>query len=260
LIHKRGFYGMLLDRFSDGLGSILVVGDLLQDVDGFYSVVKERDGYPCLKLERTETRPGGAGAVAEMVRALGVDCLLACDSLCVSSKRRIIADGEVLCRQDYDKHSTAYVDLPPADLVLVADYNKGVVTDSLMRRVAKQYAGKEIIVDSSWGRLHGATAIKSSQPYGREHEGRPFILTRGRFGLHAWCDGEKFDIPSPDVHALDPCGAGDMVLATLGVARLRGLSWREACEWAVRNASEVCREWGAVPPKAMTNAPSPCYP
>jgi bifunctional ADP-heptose synthase (sugar kinase/adenylyltransferase) len=245
---------MLLDRFSAGVGSILVVGDLLQDVDEFYKVVKERDGYPCLKLERSEMRPGGAGAVQAMVRSLGVECHLACDALEVSVKRRIIAEDKVICRQDYDRRSTRRVDLPPADLVLVADYGKGVVTEQLMLRIADRYAGKEIIVDSSAGHVHCATAIKSA------HSAfiglaRPFILTRGKFGIVLWADGERVDIPSPVVRAVDPCGAGDMVLASLGVGRLRGMTWRQACEFAVQNAAATCGVWGARAAESSDNSP-----
>lgn len=245
---------MLLDRFSAGLDSIVVIGDLLDDIDEFYTVAKERDGYPCLKLERTERRPGGAGAVARMVRSFGVECILACDPFAVSVKRRLIADDRVLCRLDFDRVSTKWVDTPPAALVLVADYGKGVVTDSLLRRLARQYPGKEIIVDAHASRPEGFyqqagnVTIKSSF-------GKADIQTQGVDGIIY--RGDWFRSLCKEV---DPCGAGDMVLATLGVARLRGMDWREACRWAAENAARVCEVWGAVAPETVTNSLQERYP
>lgn len=212
---------------------ILVVGDLLQDVDEFYSVVKSRDGYPVLRLERTETRPGGAGAVAQMVKALGRDYILACDFERVSVKRRIITD-KVVARIDQDIHGQPPKDLPPADLCLIADYAKGAVTHDLCRKISKRY--KHVIADWHPSRpadFYCGATLKSSW-------GPAFIRTMGSQGIE-W-NGERFHSPC---EVVDPCGAGDMVLASLGVSRLDGLDWREACELAAKRAAQVCGHWGA---------------
>ena len=59
-------------------------------------------------------------------------------------------------------------------------------------------------------------------------------------------DGEEHHFSAHLTKPLDPCGAGDMVLATLGAGRKIGLSWRECCAWASDNAAWVCSQWGSV--------------
>jgi bifunctional ADP-heptose synthase (sugar kinase/adenylyltransferase) len=236
---------------SDGARKrIVVIGDLIEDTDEFCEVVKERDGYPCLKTVDRETRPGGAGAVAEMVRSLGVPCILVADAKRVSRKRRFIVDGKVQFRHDEDQQGNAATTFPEADLVLVADYGKGVMSPGAWTRIVGRYHGKEIIVDPRRPPAHypGATAFKSSHIVDVPVN-LPWIKTRSINGLKLRLEGDWYEFPAmrSDI-AVDPCGAGDMVLATLGVERLRGKSWKEACEAAVINAAEVCKVWGARPP------------
>lgn len=250
---------MIGDRFADGLEAIVVIGDYILDTDEFYTAVKSRDGYPCLQRVREEQRHGGAGAVAEMVRGLGAVCRLVSDSDRYSSKQRIIADERVLCRIDRDCNGRPPTDLPPAALVLIADYNKGVITAELMDKIAKRYKGKEIIADVHPGRppgfYHCATALKASWPIDLDQR-VPVIRTNGWHGMVCQSGGEAWSVPAIGPHpAKDPCGAGDMVLATLGVARLGGMSWQDACQWASENAALVCQQWGAVPVASARDKP-----
>jgi bifunctional ADP-heptose synthase (sugar kinase/adenylyltransferase) len=225
---------------------IVVIGDLLQDIDGFYERVNTKDGYPILRLKKCDTRPGGAGAVAEMVRSLGWPCQLVCDRGRSSVKRRIIADGAVVCRVDEDCAGEFFGPLPEADVVLVADYGKGVVTESSWAAIVERYDGRPIIVDPHHTKpmefYDGATVIKSSHGV---HPNIPTIHTMGDGGLELLA-GERHTFPAVSVAAVDPCGAGDMVLATVGVAIAMGSSLVEACEWAVKTSAVTCTKWGAV--------------
>jgi bifunctional ADP-heptose synthase (sugar kinase/adenylyltransferase) len=232
-------------RTSSDAPRIVVIGDLLNDVDEFCEVAKHRDGYPCLRTVRLESRPGGAGAVAEMVRSLGVDCELVCDRVNVGTKRRFIVNGRVIMRHDEEKRGRSPTALPPADLVLVPDYGKGVISSPLWDMIASRYSWQEIIVDPCRPAAfyRGATAFKSSRKLMRLPV--PTIRTLGPGGLTCEANGERFHLPAKG-DAIDPCGAGDAVLAALGVARLRGQSWREACELATGFAAEVCGTWGAT--------------
>jgi bifunctional ADP-heptose synthase (sugar kinase/adenylyltransferase) len=229
---------------SSAAPRIVVIGDLLEDIDDFCEVVKERDGYPCLRVDRTERRPGGAGAVAEMVRALGVDCELVCDRERVCVKRRLIVEGRVICREDRDAGGRPPTRLPAASLVLVADYGKGVIGRGLWGMIARRYAGLEIIVDPfrPVEFYRGATAFKS--PRELPSLTVPAIRTLGAAGLACEANGQRFRLPARGP-VVDPCGAGDAVLAALGVARLRRQPWRQACELAIETASAACGVWGA---------------
>lgn len=248
--YKRGLYGMIGDRYAEGLEAIMVVGDRLLDIDEFYAQTKERDGYPCLRKFGGEDRQGGAAAVAEMVRGLGVPAKLACDTMNYSVKTRIIVDNKVVCRLDQDHVGGQPHDLSPARLVLIADYNKGVVSEQTINRIAKQYKGREIIADWHPSKpaefYHCATALKAS--WDCPDVTKPLIRTMGRAGILLQDGGDtdyKFHAKAGPV--IDPCGAGDMVLATLGAGRVMGLTWRQCCEWATENAGLVCQHWGAVP-------------
>lgn len=249
--HPRSYFGVISDRFADGLDSILVVGDTTFDIDTFYRKTKERDGFPVLESIGEQSRFGCSEAIANMIRAMGQRAVVASDREIHPIKHRIIVDDKVLCRLDNDMQCSPPGDLPPAKIVLIADYAKGVVTEHTMARVAKLYAGKEIIADWHPSRTldfyQGATAIKASwnAPF-PDNDPRPYIRTKGAGGMTVRADGKVATILARNQFAIDPCGAGDMVLATLGVGRMRGLSWWECCYFASENAAEVCRHWGSV--------------
>lgn len=46
---------------------------------------------------------------------------------------------------------------------------------------------------------------------------------------------------------VDSCGAGDMVLAAIGVGLARGMDWLTACTFANLAAGVKCGKAGAVP-------------
>jgi bifunctional ADP-heptose synthase (sugar kinase/adenylyltransferase) len=237
-------------------GHIVVIGDTSLDIDDFHEQVKERDGYPVLRRVDRVQRFGCAAAVQKMVEGLGAKAILQSDVPNASVKRRLIFNDKVLCRFDEDREGGPPCELPDADLVLIADYAWGVITPVLMRHIAEKYAGKEILVDWHPSRplpsfYAGATAFKASWRAPIEHVSVPTILTCGAGGMicRTGRGGEGQYFVAKAKQALDPCGAGDMVLATLGVGRLKGLSWAECCEWASDNAAKVCQQWGSVPIK-----------
>lgn len=247
-------------------GIIVAIGDMLRDIDQFCTVVKERDGYPCLKVERIEERAGGIGAVANMVQGLGVPVHTICDygENFISTKTRTIVGGKVLQRIDKDVTARSFnCQLHYADIVLVADYGKGFLNEQLWEKIGDFYHDTEIIVDPHPSRplsfYTGATAFKSAMGKTKlevRSAKIPTIQTYGAAGLH-------FDPGngSPSYHycasaedikkSIDPCGAGDAVLAMLGVCRLQGMDWQESCQRAAEYAAKVCQVWGAKHPTEL---------
>lgn len=244
---SRSYFGSISDRMADGMESVLVIGDVTSDIDCICRQVKERDGYPVIACNEVRTRLGCAKAVEAMVEGLGVRAIGPADYK-ASSKTRYILGDKVLCRFDNDQEGVPERDLRPAAVVLIADYNKGAVTAKQMERIAAKYAGREIIADWHPARdrsfYHCATALKVSWDATPDH--RPFIRTMGEHGMLLRVDGQEYHYPARTMTPLDPCGAGDMVLATLGAGRRLGLSWQECCEWATSTASLVCNKWGSV--------------
>ena len=249
---NRSLAGVISDRYADSLDAIVVIGDVTQDVDNFCRQTKERDGYPVLEIERTESRWGCAQAVAQMAEGLGARAYAVCDVGRCSAKRRIILDNRVVCRIDNDRQAFPIRHLRPAAVVLIADYAKGAIDEETMRLIGEKYAGKEIIADWHPSRpldfYRCATAIKASwdAPFDDRRDDRPFIRTMGRNGMMLKLIGGLSFWPAQNASPLDCCGAGDMVLAALGVGRLRGYSWYQCCELASETAAVVCSNWGSV--------------
>ena len=66
---------------------ITVVGDLMIDVDHIVGVVDEREARPRISVQETRKRLGTAGAVAQMVAALGCEVSL----IAVANENDVVA-------------------------------------------------------------------------------------------------------------------------------------------------------------------------
>ncbi|RME73510.1 MAG: D-glycero-beta-D-manno-heptose 1-phosphate adenylyltransferase [Planctomycetota bacterium] len=166
--------------------------------------------------------------------------------------------------------------LDGVDVVLVSDYAKGLVTPGLLAALRTEADRRGIgwIVDPARGRdyalYRGASAItpnraetaeaSGERPADRaswERIGRRFVetlelecalLTLDRDGI--FCvprDGEPLHVPTEPRQVYDVTGAGDMVLATIGLARAAGLDWAVAAELANVAAGIEIRRIGVAP-------------
>ena len=76
-----------------------------------------------------------------------------------------------------------------------------------------------------------------------------------RFGEYAFMqvvvcaerDGATWYLPAELANVRDVCGAGDTVLATLGMGLARGESLRDTCKLAVMTAAEQVSQIGIAP-------------
>jgi D-beta-D-heptose 7-phosphate kinase/D-beta-D-heptose 1-phosphate adenosyltransferase len=74
------------------------------------------------------------------------------------------------------------------------------------------------------------------------------VVTYGRHGMV--CAERSVAVrylPATPAEVRDVCGAGDTVLATLGVAIARGAALREACAFAVKAAAKQVSRFGIAP-------------
>lgn len=222
----------------------------------------------------------GNDGAAQLLKQLldGIDgCLLLCGGRKTTQKSRVFIDGTQAVR--IDEESTEPVkgndlarlisDLPrDVDVVLITDYAKGVVTPELMRAVRKLYVkrGVPVIVDpradGEWQRYRDVACITPNRrEYGTAIEKTVRVATLGigsvvekldRYGLlivfaPRWGRPKHFPATVPFSEVVDTCGAGDMVLAALGVFVANGASWERAAELANVAAGLKCRKQGAVP-------------
>ena len=208
-------------------------------------------------------------------------------------KTRIIAGSQQMLRMDHEMKreiSSATEDrlvgalqseIESLDGIILEDYNKGVMTGSLIHRVialGKQH-GVPLLVDPkmhNFFEYQGATVFK---PNRKEVEdalvtrltsdeetneaglrlmerlnAENVLLTLGEKGMMLFerikndgISNEPFSIPTMARTVADVSGAGDTVIATLAVCMASGMSIRESAVIANRAAGLVIEELGIVP-------------
>lgn len=266
---------------------------------------------PVVEVRRRTSVPGGAANVAAGVQALGGRAMLAgvvgadlaaatlrqslelCGvstgdlvadtSRLTTMKTRVIAHAQQVVRIDYE-HTDPFESvvaeallervrnrMQMADAVVVSDYNKGVVTDTVARGVidAASERGKPVIVDPKsleYAKYRGATVITpNADDAGRaanvriEREddmvmtanrllavcdGAALLVTRGADGMTLFARGARFDVATRARDVYDVTGAGDTVVAMLGLALGSGLPLEEATELANAAAGIVVGKIG----------------
>lgn len=245
---------------------------------------------PVVNVESVTNMPGGAANVARNIAALGARAILlgvvgddapALDlsaqlaasptieprlivdaSRPTSVKTRYVADGQQVMRADresrvplspmverqvLEEYSAALRD---ADVVVLSDYAKGVLSDSMTRAAidAARRAGKVVIVDpkaKNFERYSGATILTPNrlelqQACSRDcladdevAEGAKRILernicdvmvvTRGKDGMSVISrDNAAVHLPTAARQVFDVSGAGDTVVATLSLGIAAG--------------------------------------
>lgn len=160
--------------------------------------------------------------------------------------------------------------LARADVVILSDYGKGGLTHIARMIALARRAGKPVLVDPKGGdysRYRGATVVTPNRsefrlvagPWGGEAElteraqrlrrslrARALLLTRGEQGMTLFEDGSRFHVPAHAREVFDVSGAGDTVIATLGVALASGVAMREAVQLANRAAGIVVGKFGTA--------------
>jgi D-beta-D-heptose 7-phosphate kinase / D-beta-D-heptose 1-phosphate adenosyltransferase len=158
---------------------------------------------------------------------------------------------------------------PIGDCLLIQDYGKGVCTAGLLRSLLAHAtaAGVPVLVDPARGRdwrdYEGCTVIKANRIEAAEalgchvadppammarrlaiRHGCHVVVTAGELGLW-WSDGQAVRrVPAVPVPVRDVCGAGDTVLATLGVVMAAGGMIADGCKQAVREAARQVEQTG----------------
>lgn len=201
-------------------------------------------------------------------------------------KTRVIASNHQIVRIDKeDTHeiSTAFEErfllqlipyIERSDVVVLSDYNKGLLTDSLSLQVIQRCKelGKRIIVDPKgldYSKYKGAFIIKPNrkelaeaaktdkihsqqQLVGAahvifEHTDASFLIVTLSEGGIAIITPEYCKIlPVVATDVYDVTGAGDTVMATLSYCLALGFTIEEACSYANYAASIVIKQIGSA--------------
>src|SRR6202167_1870107 len=162
--------------------------------------------------------------------------------------------------------------LPRADIVLLSDYAKGVLTARVIRNVidAARKLGKRVIVDPKSANLaiyRGATLLTPNRKEFSEAtrsradssesiaaaaqdamqlaDCEAILVTQSERGMTLVPrEGEAVHVPAFPVKVRDVSGAGDTVVAVLSVARAAGAGWEDALRLANAAAAVGLRKKG----------------
>lgn len=292
---------------------ILIVGDVALDrfVYGEVARISPEAPVPVLRVTSTTNSPGCAANVAANVTALGAQATLiglgGDDITAVSLakvlrgikhlkivpdtdrpttiKTRFVAGSQQIVRADEEVTAPpsdtaeerildAFAEaLPDNDVVVISDYNKGMLTDRILAEIIStaEKAGKMTIVDPKRKDLsayRGATLIKPNRSELTAATGLPcqsdddaaraadraieatgsmILLTRSEHGMslfRAGADPLHRRTEARDV--FDVSGAGDTVAAVIATALAAGLDFGQAMDLANTAAGIVVAKIGTA--------------
>jgi len=292
------------------LGDVMVD----QFVWGRVSRISPEAPVPVVQVTAQSFHLGGAGNVAANVRALGGSVVLAgavgedaaggrvrealaaagVESRLVALpggrpttvKTRIVAHSQQLVRADREDASdlpahaeTGLVEavrreIASCSALVISDYQKGVVTRSLLRRVLplarrhrvpvlvdpkvrhfRLYRGVAVVTPNQL-ETEQATGLRLDEPGALEAAGRRILsllachavlVTRGEHGLSLFERGRPpVRVPAVAREVFDVTGAGDTVIATMALALAAGGTLREAAALANCAAGVVVGKVGTA--------------
>ena len=195
-------------------------------------------------------------------------------------KLRVIGRQQQLLRIDFEtvpSHEVLAAKLDEfersvarADLVILSDYAKGGLTHIQRMIASARAAGKPVLVDpkgEDFARYHGATAITPNRAEFREVAGawkteeefmakaqrmraklglEALLVTRSEEGMTLFTRGRSQHVPAHAREVFDVSGAGDTVIATLGVKLAAGATFSEAVRAANVAAGIVVGKFGTA--------------
>lgn len=280
--------------------TVLVLGDVMLDrfIYGAVDRISPEAPVPVIAVEKETAMLGGAGNVARNIAALGgravliglvgrdeagsaLRAMVAAEAGLESElvedagrrtteKVRYISGAHQMLRVDREDRAPGdgaallaafKARLPAADVVVLSDYAKGVLTSDVVRGAidAARAVGKPVIVDPKsrdFARYDGATVIKPNRKEAAEATGvvdnsdeaseeagaailamapglDAALITRGGAGMTLSVRGQPhIHLPATAIEVFDVSGAGDTVAATLALAVAAGAGLADAAHLA----------------------------
>ncbi|MDK1022821.1 MAG: bifunctional D-glycero-beta-D-manno-heptose-7-phosphate kinase/D-glycero-beta-D-manno-heptose 1-phosphate adenylyltransferase HldE [Gammaproteobacteria bacterium] len=286
---------------------ILVVGDAMLDRywHGSTTRISAEAPVPVVDIDEIEDRPGGAANVALNLASLGSHSILVSavgrdeagnilqakleaagiqcqfilpDSYATTTKLRIVSQNQQLVRADFEAELTlednqlrdiVEQQLPDANILLLSDYDKGVLSDpqSLIASAAKSnlpvlvdpkfknfsvYRGGMVLkpnrleLEKALGLWHSEKEmIDKCQQLMQRLELKALLVTRSAQGMTLLQPGmQEIHFPAHTREVSDVSGAGDTVIAVLAAALSAGQSLVDAVALSNVAAGMVCARAG----------------
>ncbi len=166
-------------------------------------------------------------------------------------------------------------ELPAADAVLLSDYHKGVLTETVIAEVVSlaRKQGKPVtanpkpantvlyrgvgLISLNRSEAEAVTRVSLAELAGVEQAGQALlhlcaseaaIITLGGRGLALFEAGQPGrHLPVVPLEVFDPCGCGDSAIAAATLARAAGADWVDAATLANLAGNAKVRKLGVVP-------------
>ncbi len=268
---------------------------------------------PVVEVEREDLMLGGAANVAHNIRSLGGavsitgvigndddgrrflralkkkgipgDCVVRDQARPTTTKTRIIAHHQQVVRYDREKRDGIKAAItrevlshirravPEADVVVVSDYAKGLISEGLMKKTIALcskykrplvvdpkvehldfYRGADIVTPNNLEASLGAgmeirderTLKKAGLLLKERLASRALLITRGEYGMSLFENRSETHIPTVAKEVYDVSGAGDTVAGVLALSLAAGASFREAAVLANFAAGVVVGKLGTA--------------
>ena len=211
----------------------------------------------------------------------GVETVLMRDqNINTTVKLRVVARNQQLIRLDFEDTPTHEVLdgvknrfrelLAECDTVILSDYGKGGLTHVVSFIEWARQAGKPVLIDpkgDDYAKYTGATMLTPNRAELRQVTGswkneadlqekaralrrnldlQALLLTRSEEGMTLFRDGEPHHQPTQAREVFDVSGAGDTVIAGMGLAMAAGLDFLEAMQLANAAAGVVVGKLGTA--------------
>ena len=246
-------------------------------------------GARCLFVGLVGDDKAGAKLKAELAQEEKIESALVCDATRPTTRKvRFVSEhfSTHMLRADWELAVPAAADteqklidavlplLPRADIVLLSDYAKGVLTARVIRNVidTARKLGKRVIVDPKSPNLaiyRGATVLKpnrrefaeatrsradseqdiaaAAQEIMQLADCDAVLVTQSEHGMTLVPrEGEAVHVPGLPVRVRDVSGAGDTVAAALAVTLAAGADWETALRVANAAAAVAVSKKGAA--------------
>ena len=223
-----------------------------------------------------------AGAsLGRLLAVEGVQAHLTRDpTLNTTVKLRVVGRQQQLLRIDFENLPAADAleakladfesRLAHAEVVILSDYAKGALTHVDRMIQAARAAGRPVLVDpkgDDYDKYRHATLLTPNRGEFREVVGswksdadfvargqrlreslalEALLVTRSEEGMSLFLADQVLHVPAVAKEVFDVSGAGDTVIATLGVVLATGASLAEAVRWANKAAGIVVGKLGTA--------------
>ena len=220
-------------------------------------------------------------SLERLLVAQGVDALLHRDpEISTTVKLRVLARQQQLLRIDFENKPSHEVlaakldefnqSLLECDVIILSDYGKGSLVHVQQMILAARAAGKPVLVDpkgDEYELYRGATLLTPNRSEFRQVAGQwknedeliqkanrlrqsfdldALLVTRSEEGMTLFREGQVVHKPTHAREVYDVSGAGDTVIATLGLMLAAGLDLPEAMDWSNRAAGIVVAKLGTA--------------